>query len=207
MPPVRRSSARTRTARYPDRTPDQFAGVIDVWLSVLSRLGLNARQIGIYGSLEVWQRRQVCGVTLRFRHADVTFGDVNLLWNAEDPDRMAVDLGSGLERLAWLRSRSAWREVAYGRFAAAASSQTLDAIRTATLLLGCGIRPGPRGAGGTTRRMITEISSESALLGVDAMVRFAHRFWSAIHPLQVDWPVIASGIETERDRLRPWNGS
>ncbi|TCC48079.1 hypothetical protein E0H73_42940 [Kribbella pittospori] len=181
---------------------DEFTDVIDVWLSVLSRLGLNARQVVVYGSLETWQRRQVQGVTLRFRHTDVPFGDVNLLWNADRPERMAVDLGSGLERLAWLRSRSAWQDVVYGKFANEASSATLDAIRTATLLLGGGIRPGPRGAGGTTRRMIASIAPESAILGVDALVRFSHRYWNAIHPLQLDWPGIAAAIEIERDLLR-----
>ncbi|WP_206686256.1 hypothetical protein [Kribbella qitaiheensis] len=123
---------------------DEFAEAIDIWLSVLSRLGMHARHITIYGHLKIWQRDQVQGITLRFRHLDLTVGDINLLWNANQPQRMAVDLGSGLERLAWARSRSDWKDLVFGPFATAAPLATLDAIRTTTLLLGHGIRPGPQ---------------------------------------------------------------
>ncbi|MFC9693292.1 hypothetical protein ACFTSF_32385 [Kribbella sp. NPDC056951] len=184
----------------PIRRHDEFSEVIDIWLSVLARVGLHARHLSLFGRLTTWQRASVRGVTLRFRHLDLTLGDVNLLWNADQPHRMAVDLGSGLERLAWARSRANWNDLVFGPFADAAPPATLDAIRTATLLLGHGIRPGPRGAGGTTRRMIGTISPESAPLGVDAMVRFSHRYWHSIAPLRLEWPATASAIEDERSR-------
>lgn len=187
----------------PIRHDDEFPGVIDIWLSVLSRLGLHARHITIYGHLKTWQRDQVHGVTLRFKHLDLTLGDINLLWNVNQPQRMAVDLGSGLERLAWARSRSNWKDLVFGPFANAAPSATLDAIRTATLLLGHGIRPGPRGAAGTTRRIINTIAPDSAPLGLDAMVRFSHHYWQRLSPLALEWPAIASAIEDERYRGSP----
>ncbi len=179
---------------------EEFAAIVDGWLSVLSRLGIHARQICLYGSLRVWRRRQVRGVTLRFRHLERTLGDINLLWNEERPQRLAVDLGSGLERLAWARSRGAWGDLVYGPLAGAAPIGTLDAIRTATLLLGHGIRPATSGAGGTSRRMIRVMEPESVRLGVDAMVRFSYRYWNLFGPLAVEWPAIASAIEGERLR-------
>lgn len=78
-------------------------------------------------------------MTLHFRHVDLPLGDIVLLWNAENPERMAVDLGTGLERLAWARTRMDWCERVYGNFAKAAPVRTLDVARTAALLLGCGI--------------------------------------------------------------------
>lgn len=184
----------------PIKRHDEFSEVIDIWLSVLSDLGLHAKHLSLFGRLKTWRRDSVQGITLRFGHLDLTLGDVNLLWNADQPDRMAVDLGSGLERLAWARSRTDWKDLVFGPFADAAPPATLDAIRTATLLLGHGIRPGGRGAGGTTRRMINTIAPESAPLGVDAMVRFSHRYWHPIAPLHLEWPAIASAIEEEQSR-------
>ncbi|GAA2840757.1 hypothetical protein [Kribbella solani] len=181
----------------PIKHHDEFADVINLWLSVLSRLGMHARHITICGHLTVWQRDQVRGTTPRFKHLDMTLGDVNLLWNVDQPQRMAVDLGSGLERLAWTRSRSNWKDLVFGPFANAAPPATLDAIRTATLLLGHGIRPGPRGAAGTTRRIINTVS---APLGLDPTVRFSHSYWQRLSPLALEWPAIASAIEDERIR-------
>lgn len=182
----------------PIKSRDDFAAIIDIWLSVLSRLGMHARHISLWGSLRAWRRRQVRGVTLRFRHLDLTLGDINLLWNEDRPQFMAVDLGSGLERLAWARSGAVWSDLVYGRFAAAAPASTLDAIRTATLLLGHGIRPAARGAGCTTRRIVSAIAPEYVHLGVDAMVRFSHRYWSLFGPIRLEWPAVASMIDSER---------
>ncbi len=82
----------------PIQNIDEYAGVLDDWLYVLSRLGFHARHISLYGQLKVWHRRQVASVTLMSRHLDLMLGDIVLLWNVENPQHMAVDLGSGLER-------------------------------------------------------------------------------------------------------------
>lgn len=126
---------------------DEYGAILDGWLSVLSQLGFHARHISIYGRLTVWQRRQVKGITLRFRHLDLTLGDIVLLWNADNPQRLAVDLGTSLERLAWALTLRSWNELIFGPLVGAAPPSALDAIRTATLLLGNGITPAARGAG------------------------------------------------------------
>ncbi|KUN08662.1 hypothetical protein AQI95_09390 [Streptomyces yokosukanensis] len=179
---------------------DGYGETLDAWLSVLSRLGFHARHISIYGRVQVWQRRQVRGITLRFRHLDLTLGDIVLLWHAEHPQRLAVDLGTSLERLAWARTREAWPRLVFGPLAEAAPMATLDAIRTATLLLGSGIRPAPRGAGGITRRVIGTIDHEQVRLGVSAAVRSSHQYWTNFEPLPTPWPAVAASIEGECSR-------
>lgn len=178
----------------------EYGTILDVWLSVLSQLGFHARHISIYGRVMVWQRRQVKGITLRFRHLNLTLGDIVLLWNADNPQCMAVDLGTSLERLAWARTMQNWNELIYGPLTGAAPPATLDALRTATLLLGNGITPAARGAGGITRRVLGTLTPESTRLGVSAAVRSSHRYWTTIAALPVPWPAVASSIEREVTR-------
>lgn len=176
---------------------DEYGAILDGWLTVLSQLGFHARHLSINGKLSSWRRRQVEGITLRFRHLDRTLGDIVLLWNTEHPDHMAVDLGTGLERLAWARTQERWHQLIYGSFAGTAPPATLDAIRTATLLLGHGISPAARGAGGITRRVIGAIDRDAARLGVGALVRDMYGYWSLVGALRVPWPEIARAIEEE----------
>ncbi|MFD7813701.1 hypothetical protein ACFV6E_12245 [Streptomyces sp. NPDC059785] len=172
----------------------EYGTVLDEWLTVLSRLSLHARHLSIYGDLRIWQRRQVRGITLRYDHAGLELGDIVLLWNAEDPSCMAVDLGTALERLAWVRSRRRWHELIHGRFTDTAAPATLDALRTATLLLGQGIAPAARGAGSITRRIIDAIPSSMPPLGLSAAVRENHAFWALTAQL-VPWPDISRRLE------------
>ncbi|MFD7511625.1 hypothetical protein ACFV5N_20115 [Streptomyces sp. NPDC059853] len=176
---------------------DEYGAILDGWLMVLSRLGFHARHLSVDGKLSSWRRRQVEGITLRFRHLERTFGDIVLLWNCEHPERMAVDLGSGLERMAWVRSQERWHRLIYGNFAGSAPPTTLDAIRTGTLLIGHGIAPAARGAGGITRRVIGSIDRDAACLGVSALVREMYSYWSLVGVLHVPWPEITRIIEEE----------
>lgn len=176
---------------------DEYGGILDGWLSVLSRLGFHARHISINGKLATWRRRQVEGITLRFNHLDLPLGDIVLLWNANNPARMAVDLGTGLERLAWARTRLRWRDLVFGRFASLATPPTLDAVRTATLLLAHGVRPAARGAGGITRRMIGTIDPGAARLGVSSLVRASYRYWRLFGEPNVPWPAVTMALEEE----------
>ncbi|MFD4788621.1 hypothetical protein ACFWN1_16500 [Streptomyces sp. NPDC058459] len=181
----------------PIQRMDEYGVILDGWLSVLSRLGFHARHISVQGKLAAWRRRQVEGVTLRFNHLDLSLGDIVLLWNADNPARMAVDLGTGLERLAWARTRLGWMDLVFGRFAPLAPPPTLDAVRTATLLLAHGIRPTARGAGGITRRVIGTIDPDSARLGVSSLVRASYRYWRLFGEPNVPWPAVAMAIEEE----------
>ncbi|SFC61705.1 hypothetical protein [Streptomyces aidingensis] len=181
----------------------EYAEILDGWLTVLSGLGMHARHISIHGRLDVWRRRQVEGITLRFRHLDLALGDIVLIWNTQTPDRMAVDLGTALERLAWARSRRPWPDLIFGSMAQTASTTVLDAIRTATLLLGSGITPAARGAGSITRRVIATIPASASPLGLSAAVRTSHEYWSLVSPLIAPWADVTDSIEQELSRHRP----
>ncbi|PLW65695.1 hypothetical protein C0036_26715 [Streptomyces sp. DJ] len=174
-----------------------YATVLDEWLTVLSRLGLHARHISVHGRLNVWRRRQVQGITLRFRHVDLPLGDIVLLWNTDHPEALAVDLGTAVERLAWARSRAPWHELVFGRASAVAPFAVLDSLRAATLLIGNGIKPSARGVGSITRRLLTKVPASASPLGFGNMIRVCHEYWSVVEPLQVAWPDVTRILEAE----------
>jgi hypothetical protein len=176
---------------------DAYAAAFDQLLSVLSRLSLHARHITFHGHLTIWRRCQVEGITIRFDHAGLPLGDLVLLWNAAHPDRLVLDLGTSLERLAWTRSRIPWPDLIFGPLAEAAPYEVLDAIRTATLLLAHGITPTARGAGSITRRVLQQIPPQAAALGLSRAVRHLHGYWRASHSLSVNWADVVSRMEGE----------
>jgi len=188
----------------PVKDSSQYALILDNWLTVLSRLGLHARHISVHGHLTVWQRREVEGITLRFRHAGLPLGDIVLLWNADRPECMAVDLGTSLERLAWALTRAPWLDLVFGDFARTTPASTLDSIRTATLLLANGILPASRGAGSITRRVLSTVPPAATSMGVSAVVRQNYNYWSLFAPLQNSWADVVRLAETELYRRPPW---
>ncbi|MET9397384.1 hypothetical protein [Kitasatospora sp. NPDC002965] len=79
-------------------------------------------------------------------------------------------------------------------------TDVLDAVRTATLLVGNGIAPAARGAGGVLRRILATVPADAAPLGVSALVRASHGFWSLTSPMVLPWPEVAFVIEREIHR-------
>lgn len=175
----------------------EHAALIDMWVSVLSRLGFHAQHLTISGRLSTWRRPPVEGVTLRIKHEHVPLGDLVLLVNDHDPTFMATDIGTGLERLRWSLSRCTWHDTVFGPWTSAADPSVLDAIRTATLIVGSGIVPSSRGAGGSVRRLLRSGVPDSGALGLSRIVRWAHEYWSTVQPLRVPWPEVCRIIEDE----------
>lgn len=181
----------------PIAAPRDHAALIDTWLSILSHAGFHARHIAIVGTLRTWRRREVAGVTLMFQHSGRPVGDAVLLWNVADPAFLATDIGSGLERLRWSLSRRSWADVIYGGLGAEVDTDRLDALRTATLIVGSGIRPAPRGPGSALRRLLRSAGDRSGTLGLSRVVRWGHEYWSMVKPLPVPWPDVCRVLETE----------
>jgi hypothetical protein len=179
----------------PIRSVAQHVYLIDAWISVLSQIGLHARHLRISGRLATWRRREVAGITLKFRHGTLELGDAVLLWNHDNPTFMATDIGSGLERLRWAISRHPWPETVFGQLASEIPLRTLDAIRTAVLITGSGITPAARGPGSALRRLIRDEITQTATTGISRVVRWAHRYWSRIEPLPVPWPEACQVLE------------
>jgi hypothetical protein len=171
--------------------------LIDAWVSVLSALGFHAGQLRVAGRLEVWQRGPVSGITLHIHHEERPLGDAVLLWRTDDPMVLATDIGSGLERLRWLLSGRPWAEVVHGELARSAEAGQLDAIRTATLLIGSRIYPAARGPGSAVRRVLSGQQRGPSELGFSRAVRLNHRFWDRVSPLPVCWPEICRHVDDE----------
>lgn len=178
----------------------EHAALTDAWLGALSRLGLHTQHITITGSLEVWNRSPVSGITLRFFHDNRELGDAVLLWNDQDPSKLATDIGSGLERLAWIMTGRPWEELVYGPLAGQAHSRILDALRTATLVVGTGITPDSRGPGSVARRLLQSGAEEFPALGTSRIIRWAHHYWSQLTPLPVPWPEVCRIVDAEVSR-------
>jgi hypothetical protein len=174
---------------------DAHIETIDIWLTVLSKLGLHARHIKIYGNIKTWRRREVDGITLRFAHYGMPIGDLVLIWNIDDPTFLVTDLGSGLERLRSARTRDNWTRTVFGDLATVASVETLDTIRTVTLMIGSGIRPSARGPGSAVRRLLQSMPFGETPLGSSTAVRLSHDYWSLTTHLQAPWHEVTRLID------------
>lgn len=179
---------------------DDHVAVLDGWISVLSRLGIHARHLTITGTMKPWARGPVEGITLHIGHTDLAIGDIVLIWNAADPSYLVTDLGSGLERLRWAITRHDWRRLVHGPLAGAGTRE-LDALRTATLIFGSGIRPGPRGCGSALRKLLRPVSASAGAPGVSRAVRDAHQYWSLATPMLMPWHEITQQIEEELEHF------
>lgn len=177
-----------------------YASAFDELLTVLSCLSMHARHISFHGRLAVWHRRQVAGVSLHFRHADMPVGDVVLLWNTDRPDRLVLDLGTSLERLAWARSRISWPALVLGPRAASVPVAVLDALRTATLLIGNGIDPAARGVGSITRRLLRLSHADASFPTACRAARESLHYWNLVQPTKRCWPDVVVVMEREYAR-------
>lgn len=173
------------------------AALIDIWLTVLSRLSLHTRHVTIEGRLVTWQRPPVSGITLRFRHDGLALGDAVLLWSADDEGFLATDIGSGLERLQWALTRQSWPQVVFGPMGDEIDTRFLDALRTSTLLVGSGIRPAARGPGSSVRRLLRTGDDRLGVLGLSRTIRWAYDFWSIVQPLPLPWPEVCRALDDE----------
>jgi hypothetical protein len=170
--------------------------LVDAWITALSAIGIHAGRLRISGWLAPWRRASVRGITLIFTCDDLEIGDATLLWR-EPTGRMATDIGSGLERLRWSQTARSWPETVFGPLGDVYEVDVLDAVRTTTLLLMAGIRPGPRGARSAIRKVARRIPRRDALSGLGRLVRSQRAYWTDIGMTGPDWPHLATMLEDE----------
>ncbi len=174
---------------------EQHVDLIDMWIEVLSALGVHAGRLRMHGDLRVWRRGPVEGITLFIDCDGTSVGDAVLLWHGADPSLMATDLGSGLERLRWVISGQRWPTLIHSTLASHADTDTLDAVRTATLLLMSGVRPAARGPGAAVRRVARYVPPHLAALGLSRAVRVYHAYWTEVGVRGIGWPHVCSLLE------------
>lgn len=127
----------------------------------------------------------------------IGLADAVLLWHTANPSCLATDLGSGLERLRWLLSPQSWAETVFEADAERFDVDMLDAVRTATLLIMSGVRPGAHGAGGAVRRVARRIPVTVAASGLGRLVRAQRTYWNEIGMVGPPWPQVAEILEVE----------
>jgi hypothetical protein len=177
-----------------DGCPEAFT-VLDHWFTGLSRVGLHAGRLSLHGSLQPWRRPPVGGITLFIDCDGRGLGDVVLLWNLDHPDFIAVDLGSGVERLRWYLSGRPWSWAAFGELSCHHDIRLLDAVRALTLLLMAGIRAAHRGPGYAVRTLAGTIEPELARTGLSRLVRQQVAHWRAMGMTGPEWPIITAQLE------------
>jgi hypothetical protein len=171
--------------------------LIDTWISILSRIGFHAQHLTISGNLTVWHRGPVSGITLKVDHCGQELGDAVLLWNTADPAKLATDIGAGLERSIWLLTDQTWEQAVYGTSTQHVDVRFLDAVRTATLAVGNGVRLTARGPGSAIRRLLHSEATSVHGLGLSRIVRWAHGYWSKFQLLPVPWHEVCRVLDTE----------
>lgn len=177
--------------------------LLDAWIGGLSAIGIHASRLAVHGDLTVWHRGPVSGITMFCDCDGARVSDAVLLWHTADRSRLATDIGSGLERLRWLLSQHSWAEITFGGSAREWPTDLLDAVRTATLLVMTGIRPGPRGAGYGLRRVLSRIPAPLARSGLGRLVRLQRVYWSALGVTGPEWPQLSTLIEDGVRALAP----
>jgi hypothetical protein len=177
--------------------PERHIDLVDTWICALSAIGIHAGRLELSGDLSVWERGPVSGITLFLTCDGVGFADAVLLWHSAKPDFMATDIGSGLERLCWLTSPKPWAETVFGASADWWDVDLLDAVRTATLLVMAGIRPGHHGSGSALRRVLRRVPRNMAAAGLGRIVRAQRAYWTAIGMAGPAWPHLTTVIENE----------
>lgn len=179
------------------RDVHRFADLLDVWFDVLSAVGIHAGRLDIAGDLRVWERGPVSGITLHIADSGVGFADAILLWHTAEPHRLAIDIGSGLERLRWRTSPLPWPETTFGNLANSLDTDVLDAVRTATLLVMSGIQPGAQSAGSALRRVCRRIPTILAASGLGRLVAASRAHWAEVGVAGPASPNLAAVIERE----------
>lgn len=182
--------------------PEQHADLLDHWFTALSSVGLHTGRLTVHGSLETWHRPPVSGITLFIDADGRGLGDAVLLWNARQPQFMAADIGSGLERLRWYLSGDKWDAAVFGELAEHHDTAQLDAVRTAVLLLMARIRPTHRGPGAALRNVTKTIEPNDARTGLSRIVRTQCAYWRDLGVTGPQWPVITTLLENEVLRAR-----
>lgn len=180
--------------------------ILDHWFTALSRVGLHAGRLSVHGDLRPWQRPPVGGITLFIDCDHRGLGDLVLLWNLDNPHFMAVDLGSGVERLRWHLSGRSWSWAAFGELSGYHDARLLDTVRAVTLLLMAGIRAAHRGPGYTVRSLARAIEPAVARTGLSRLVRQQVAYWRALGMTGPEWPIITTLLEetvlAQHSRLR-----
>lgn len=133
----------------------------DLWIDLCSTLGLHANFMVLSFAPTF---RPHPGDSLEFVWCGIELGEG--IWNNIAPhhgDPAFTDFGFGFDRLVWAatRSQNYYENIGPTRSYPLRFVRTLDRLRTAALLLGSGLEPGPRDAGFQLRKLLRSFAQET----------------------------------------------
>lgn len=174
-------------------SPARHLELLDVWLDTVSGLGLFAGHFRLV--LRRTETERLVVWKLHINHGGLELGDAAYV---ESPAGSVSDLGLGLERLAWaLGGGDYFDAIGPWPFVFHAPPRLVDSLRTLTLLVASGGRPGTRSAGQRVRRLAKDCAEFLPLVPVEQVVAHYHRFWSVFADLPV--PVERTVAEIRRE--------
>ncbi|NKE61689.1 hypothetical protein FXN61_35000 [Lentzea sp. PSKA42] len=174
-------------------SPARHLELLDLWLDTLSGLGLFAGHFRLV--LRRTETERLVVWKLHINHGGLELGDAAYV---ESPAARISDLGLGLERIAWaLGGGSYFDSLGPWPFVLHAPPRLVDSLRTLTLLVASGGRPGTRSVGQRVRRLAKDCAEFLPLVPVEQVAGHYHRFWSAFAELPV--PVEQTVAEIRRE--------
>ena len=170
-------------------TTEKHFNSLDQWLDFFSGLGLHVGGLclKLKRADNDWAGRTVTSEMLKINYDGLEIGVANFFFNIPQQSShisTLSDIGVGLERLVWAVNKSP----AYFDGIGPLSSVTihkrvaLDAIRTATLMVGSGVVPNHKNQGSKLRAMIGLVTEEAQQLNLYELVRYYHRTHSTFLP-------------------------
>lgn len=197
-------------------TAEGHFNTLDQWLDFFSSLGLHVGGLclKIKRADNDWAGRTVTSEMLKINYDGLEVGVANFFFNIpQSSDTVATlsDIGVGLERLVWAINKSPSYFDSVGPLSSVTIHKrvVLDAIRTATLMVGSGVVPDHKNQGSKLRAMIGLVTEEAQHLNLYELVRYYHRQWTSFVELPVSreqaysaiWREINRGLNLEINRV------
>ena len=187
--------------------PENYIKHLDSWLNCLSSLGLYAGYMRLELS-EVsnnWGKGRFDGLALKISYRGLEIGDIGILFNVPSlyGENDVCDSGFGLERIAsTLNGNYDYYECLWpaNKFIKLDRHQ-LDAIRTATLIAGAGIKPGNNSHGYRLRKFLKAYQGHADIDSTQLINDFYY-FWTKFIDLPSDIIETQNTIRQELNRNR-----
>ncbi len=178
--------------------------MLDAWLSAFSALGFYAGGLCLMPDQlnNDWAGLSVPAESIRINYRGLEIGIANffLVPLSDGSHAVLSDIGVGAERLSWAINKSGSYFDAIGPLVSLENSISLDAIRTAVLMVGSGVRPDVKGHGSKLRAILMEAPGIESRVNLFELVRYYYVQWRKFIPLSRDLGQVYGEILREANR-------
>lgn len=166
-----------------------FVEHFSAWVSALSAVGLSPEVLELELESQPWTGGPFSGTQILLKAHNVTIGDGIFITSASLSKAAEllpiVDFSFGLERIVGSINRSAdfWPFVGPVPDALDADARApLDALKSAVLLVSCGVEPSARRHGRELRRLYKRYATWRPRAAVGELVRVFYEYWNSFLP-------------------------